>query len=84
MILSRSALITMKHSTAEARVGDWLEARRIHGEPVRRGEIVEILGGSGRERYRVRWDERHESIVYPADGVSVVRRRSAAAGRRAR
>jgi hypothetical protein len=74
----------MKHSTVEAQVGDLLEARRIHGEPVRRGEIVEILGASGREHYRVRWDERHESIVYPADGVSVVRRGSAAAGRRAR
>jgi hypothetical protein len=84
MMRLRSALITMKHTASEARVGDWLEARRIHGEPVRRGEIVEVLGGSGREHYRVRWDERHESIVYPADGVSVVRRRSAASGRRAR
>jgi Domain of unknown function (DUF1918) len=74
----------MKHSTTEAQVGDLLEAHRIHGEQTRRGEIVEVLGGPGRQHYRVRWDERHESIVYPADGVTVVRRSSAAAGRRAR
>jgi hypothetical protein len=30
-----------------------------------------VLGGEGHEHYRVRWDERHESIVYPADGVII-------------
>ena len=56
-----------------ARVGDWLEARGIHGEAAREGQIVEILGQPGHEHYRVRWDEQHESIVYPADGVKIVR-----------
>jgi hypothetical protein len=69
----RSALVTAMHSRVEARVGDWLEARGIHGEPARRGQIVEVLGQPGHERYRVRWDEQHESIVFPADGVTVVR-----------
>ena len=64
--------MTTEHSRVDAQVGDWLEAHGIHGEPARRGEIVEILGQPGHERYRVRWDERHESIVFPADGVSVV------------
>jgi hypothetical protein len=59
-------------SRIDARVGDWLEARGIHGGPSRRGEITEILGRPGHEHFRVRWDEQHESIVYPADGVSVV------------
>ncbi|MGZ4233522.1 MAG: hypothetical protein ACXVVQ_19110 [Solirubrobacteraceae bacterium] len=27
------------------------------------------------ERYRVRWDEKHESSLYPADGVVIVPRR---------
>jgi hypothetical protein len=54
------------------RVGDWIEARGLHGESPRRGEIVELLGGAGHQRYRVRWDERHESIVYPADGIVVI------------
>ena len=54
-----------------ARVGDWIEARGLHGQPSRRGEIVELLGSAGHEHYRVRWDEKHESIVYPTDGVII-------------
>jgi uncharacterized protein DUF1918 len=57
----------------DARVGDRVEVRGIHGQPARCGDIVELLGSAGHERYRVRWDAEHESIVYPADGVSVVR-----------
>ena len=57
--------------TRKGRAGDWLETRGIHGEPARRGEIIEVLGGPGHEHYRVRWDEQHESIVYPADGVTI-------------
>jgi hypothetical protein len=59
----------------EAHVGDWLEARGIHGEPPRRGQIVETLGSIGHPHYRVRWDEQHESLVYPADGVIIVPQR---------
>jgi len=62
-----------EQSRAKAHVGDWLEARGIHGGSSRRGEVVEVLGAPGHEHYRVRWDEQHESIVYPADGVDVVR-----------
>jgi hypothetical protein len=58
------------------RVGDWLEARDIHGEPARRGQIVEILGEPGHEHYKVHWDEQHESIVYPADGVHIIHKKS--------
>lgn len=56
----------------KAHVGDWLEARGLPGLPSRRGQIVEVLGRAGHEHFRVRWDERHESIVYPADGVIVL------------
>jgi hypothetical protein len=63
-----------KPSRVEAQVGDWLEARGVHGGAARRGEVVEVLGAPGHEHYRVRWDEQHESIVYPADGVDVVQR----------
>lgn len=58
-------------------VGDLIEVRGIYGQPPRRGEIVELLGRDRHRRYRVRWDERHESIVYPADGVIVIPRRRA-------
>ncbi len=53
-------------------VGDWIEARGLHGQPARRGQIVELLGRPGHEHYLVRWDEKHESILYPADGVVVI------------
>ena len=68
--------MTAKNTPAEARIGDWLEARGIHGEPAKRGQIVEILGASGHEHYKVRWDEAHESIVFPADGVNIIRKKS--------
>ena len=60
-----------KPVVAGVRAGDLIECRGVHGQAPRRGEIIEILGGAGHEHYRVRWDENHESIVYPADGVIV-------------
>ena len=60
--------------------------RAVHARPFE--EILEVLGREGHQHYRVRWDEQHESIVYPADGVIVSpgpgrRGRGAARGRRA-
>ena len=55
-----------------ALVGDMIEMRGLHGQAPRRGEILEVLGTTDRPHYRVRWDEQHESIVYPADGVLVI------------
>jgi len=63
---------------ASARSGDRLEARGVHGQPARTGEILEIVGVHGHERYRVRWDDGHESVVFPADGVTVIPRRQPA------
>lgn len=54
------------------RPGDTLQARGIHGESPRSAEILEVLGRPGHERYRVRWEDGHESIVFPADGVSII------------
>jgi len=62
----------MKSLDAATQAGDWIEARGVHGQAPRRGEILEVLGREGHEHYRVRWDETHESIVYPADGVIVI------------
>jgi hypothetical protein len=69
------------------RAGDWIECRGMHGQAPRRGEIIEVLGHDGHEHYRVRWDEKHESIVYPADGVIVTpgpARRGRGAARKSR
>ncbi len=59
-------------NTHDARVGDLIEARGLFGQPARRGQIIELIGQAEHQRYRVRWDEQHESIVYPADGVMIV------------
>ena len=64
-----------KHITSTAHLGDWIEARGLYGQPARRGEIIELVGHGPHARYRVCWDEKHESIVYPADGVVIIPRR---------
>jgi hypothetical protein len=58
-------------TNSNAQVGDWIEVHGLHGQPSRRGQIVELLGHDQHEHYRVHWDEQHESIVYPADGIVI-------------
>ena len=65
-----------------SRAGDWLEVNGIPGYPPRRGTILEVLGRPGHEHYRVRWDEAHESVHFPAQGTTIIHR-SAARSRRA-
>jgi hypothetical protein len=69
-------------TTRAAHAGDWIEARGLYGQPPRRGQIIELLGHDRHERYRVRWDEKHESIFYPADGVIIIPRRRVRRGSR--
>jgi hypothetical protein len=79
--------MTTKSISTGGRAGDWIECRGVHGQAPRRGEIIEVLDRNGHEHYRVRWDEKHESIVYPADGVIVTpgpARRGRRAARRPR
>ena len=54
------------------KVGDWIDVDVTTGGLARRGQVVEVLGDEGHERYRVRWDEVHESIHFPSDGTHVV------------
>jgi hypothetical protein len=37
------------------------------------GEVVERLGAEDAIHFRVRWEDGHESIFYPANGVRVLR-----------
>jgi hypothetical protein len=55
-----------------AQVGNLVvvEGHRV-SDSRRIGEILAVLGEPGRERYRVRWDDDHESVFYPSnDGRS--------------
>ena len=39
------------------------------------GQRLVRLGDPGHEHYRVRWEDEHESIVYPADGISIIHKK---------
>jgi Domain of unknown function (DUF1918) len=36
---------------------------------VRRGVVEEVLRDDPRPRYRIRWDDGHESVYTPSDGA---------------
>ena len=58
----------------EAASGDVIEVDSRHvGDAPRLGEILEVLGTPDRPHYRVRWDDDHESVFYPA-GATRIRR----------
>jgi len=61
-----------------ARPGDVVEvsSRRV-GEPLRLGEIIEVLGRPEHRHYRVRWADGHESILYPGEATTIRERRRA-------
>jgi hypothetical protein len=52
-----------------AEVGDRIVVESEHvGESTREGEIVEIIEGALGIRYRVRWEDGHESVFTPSGG----------------
>lgn len=56
---------------ARAQKGDLvvIAGRRV-GEHEKVGEVLEVLGEPGHERYRVRWDDGRESVLYPGDDAT--------------
>ncbi len=59
-------------TTAAARAGDAVEVNGLPGRPAKRGQIVEVLGAGEHVHFRVRWDDKHESLLYPTEGATVV------------
>jgi Ala-tRNA(Pro) deacylase len=57
--------------------GDIVEVsgRRV-GEPARLGEILDVLGPPDHPHFAVRWEDGHESILYPGETTSVKPRRT--------
>jgi hypothetical protein len=54
----------------ELKVGDRVEAESESTErPPRAGVVQEVLEGEPASRYRIRWDDGHESIYTPAGGA---------------
>jgi hypothetical protein len=62
-----------------ARAGDEIvvEGRAV-GQMSKTAVIVEVLGDEGHERFRVRWEDGHESIFFPGEDATVRRPRSRA------
>ena len=58
----------------QARIGDEIVVDGLHhGEPPRRGEIIEVLGEPEVTHYRVRWDDNgHVSIFFPGTTSHVI------------
>ena len=51
------------------KIGDQIVVESQHvGIAPREGEILEVLESSAGPRYRVRWDDGHESTIRPAAG----------------
>jgi hypothetical protein len=52
-----------------AKAGDRIvvESERV-GQAAREGEILEVIDASYGIRYRVRWDDGHESTIRPSAG----------------
>ena len=54
----------------EFKVGDRVEAESESTErPPRAGVVEEVLEGGPSPRYRIRWDDGHESVYTPAAGA---------------
>ena len=56
-----------------ARVGDRIAVETATLDVPRRGGVVlEVLGADDQPRYRVRWDDGHESTFSPAAGSAQI------------
>ena len=59
---------------APAQAGDKIEITgHSVGDAPRTAVILDVLGEPGHERFRVRWEDGHESIYFPGDDA-VIRR----------
>ena len=63
---------TVTKAEHAAKVGDLIVivGHRV-GESERIAEILEVLGELPNERYRVRWDDGHESVYFPGGDATI-------------
>jgi hypothetical protein len=60
------------HPVLRAEPGDRLVVRGHHqGEPQRDAEVLRVLGEDGAPPYLVRWDDGHESEVFPGSDMFI-------------
>jgi Domain of unknown function (DUF1918) len=60
------------HPVLRAEPGDRLVVRgHRQGEPQRDAEVLKVLGENGAPPYLVRWDDGHESEVFPGSDMFI-------------
>jgi hypothetical protein len=64
--------------------GDWIEVAATGEGSPQRGVIVAVLGEDRHMHFRVRWDEEHVSLFYPAERRFIVHRASSRTSSEAR
>ena len=62
----------MSATLHEVAAGDVIvvSGRRV-GEPGRMGEVLEVLGQQDHLHYSVRWEDGHQSLLYPGESSSI-------------
>ncbi len=64
--------MTSSDTPLHARPGDRLVVRGHHqGEPQRDAEVLKALGDEGGPPYLVRWEDGHETEVFPGSDVFI-------------
>lgn len=64
-----------------AKVGDRIivESEKV-GQPAREGDVLEVIEAPTGTRYRVKWDDGHESTFAPSAGSARILARSGRKG----
>jgi hypothetical protein len=71
--------MTTKQMTRAARGNLVKVSGRRVGDSGRSGTIVRVLGERQHPHYLVRWEDGHESVLYPGEGVTIQASRPAGA-----
>jgi hypothetical protein len=74
--------LSAEELNASPQAGDWLKVDATGEWSPRRGVILEVLGTGAHMHFRVRWDEQHVSLFYPAERGYIVHARTTAGGER--
>jgi hypothetical protein len=65
-------MITAVNRIRPVEPGDVVKVSGRHvGDVGRTGEVVAVLGEEDHVHYLVRWEDGHESILYPGEGITI-------------
>ena len=66
--------MSQMHRRHPVQAGDVVEiSPHKVGTPARTGEVVAVLGTPGSEHFRIRWEDGHESVLYPGSDALIHR-----------